>query len=156
MPYLADNDVQGDFFDWAWLSSFLYTAGVEVSFLMFAFELGYASTFMPERPQRAFRFLSYCIAFVGFFFVSWIFLDENKHNFTDEIIISFVSAILSIGVVVVLTRFVKSEISIQRNVIQLLNQAIITIIPSRVKNLDVNDYEEVMWDVLKKQSDVGR
>jgi len=107
--YLGDNDVKGDFLDFPWLSSFLYACGVEVSYLSFALILAYATRFMEEKAKKPFLFLAYAISFVGFFFTSWILLDENRYNSQQEMLFSFFSALLVILVVYFLSKFVNQN-----------------------------------------------
>lgn len=103
---------------------------------------------MEGKPKKAFKVLSYSIAFVGFFFVSWIFLDEDKHNFNDEITISLISALLSVWVWYIIGKLVRSTISRYKMTLRYYNNLIFMEIPPMIKDVNVNKYEELKWDAL--------
>ncbi len=107
--YIGDNDVEGDFLDFQQLSTFLYTCGVEVSYLSFAFILAYATRFMEKNAKKPFLFLSYVISFVGFYFISWILLDEGVYNTKEELLICFLASIGIIITIYILSKFIKEN-----------------------------------------------
>lgn len=96
IPFAGQNDIEGDFLDYPWLSSFLYSAGVELSFLSFSLILAYATRFMNPGAKGPFMFLAYSIAFVAMFFISWVILPETYFTLTQEITISLISSVCSL------------------------------------------------------------
>lgn len=107
--YLGDNDVEGNFFGFTWLSIFLYSIGVEISYLSFALVLAYATRFMDERTRKPFLFLAYVISFVGFFFISWVLLGDNGYSTHQEILFSFIAALLIIIAIYFLSKFLSQN-----------------------------------------------
>jgi hypothetical protein len=103
--YLGDNDVKGNFFGFTWLSSFLYTAGIELAFLSFAFILWYATKFMDYDHARPFRYLSYLITFVGLFFLSWVAFEDKGFSLFQEVFFSLISSLIALTLGIWMYRF---------------------------------------------------
>lgn len=125
IPYSGNNDIEGDFLDYPWLSSFLYSAGVELSFLSFSLILAYSTRFMEEGAKKPFMFLAYCIAFVALFFTSWVILPEKFFTLHQEVFISLVCSTLAIISTYHLSSFFLSYTDYLKDKIRFLMRLII-------------------------------
>ncbi|WP_422858802.1 hypothetical protein ACOKFD_15800 [Flagellimonas sp. S174] len=152
IPFAGENDMEGNFVGFPFLSSFLYAMGVELSYLSFSIILAYATNYMYEPAKRYFLLLSYAIAFVGFFFVSWVFLAPTKANKIQELLFSIVTSGVAIFVVYKLSNFIKTSRNKNIAKIRMLANVLILKAPNYVKDTDKwsNDVVEPTLDKLNE------
>lgn len=150
--YNGDRDIEGDFLGFRWLSSFLYSFGVEVAFVVVGMVINYSTRFMWKDARRPFRLFGWLIQAVGFYFIFWIFIDGSA--FTDNVEMAFSAcfAISAILLEMTLAKFFKDQIDRLRSIIRRLNDVIILEVPDHVRDIEVYQ-EEIMWPVLKEVSD---
>ncbi|MGX1930434.1 hypothetical protein [Flagellimonas sp. 2504JD4-2] len=104
LGFIGDNDLEGNFISFRWLSAFLYSFGTELSFLSFGSLMWISTVFHPKKSQskKLFRFVAVLMLLLAFFFLSWIFTD--KPYWTDSIEIAF-AMLISIPTTIVFVMF---------------------------------------------------
>lgn len=130
---------QGDYLGWSKLDSLLYTFGIESAFVLMAIVLRTATGFMEdEKAIRGYTMLSNAMAFVGFFFLCWVFLDTDRMNYIEEIVACFVAGALAVGVMVFFYRNYQPSVRKLRKNVRNLSDLILvkTLEHNLVNNLD--------------------
>ncbi|EAR14056.1 hypothetical protein [Robiginitalea biformata] len=150
--YNGDRDIEGDFMGFRWLSSFLYSFGIEIAFITVGMVINYSTNFMTKDAVNPFRFFGWAIQGVGFFFMFWIFIDASIFGDNVEIAFSICFAIVAVFVQTKLRKFFTNHISSLKRIIRRLNNTIILETPNHVKDVEVY-YDEVMWPVLNEVAD---
>ncbi len=109
--FLGENDVKGDFFGFEWLSFFLWDFGSQCFTIFTGLLLWYSTIFHTENKfKKVFRLSSYLIILIGFFYVFWIFLDNEKFNETFEVVGSLSLSFLATFSIVFLMKFLNKEL----------------------------------------------
>lgn len=111
--YVGDNDVEGNFFDFGWLSVFLYNLGVEISLLSFGALMWISTNFHPKKSKskRLFHFISIAMMLLAFFFLSWIFTDKPYWSNQIEIVFAILICIPTTVLFVTFVMFISREIT---------------------------------------------
>lgn len=146
VPFLGDNDIKGDFLEYKWLSSFLYSVGVEFSYLSFALILHYATNFMENSAARYFNRLACVISFVGFFFTSWILFESDKTNPLKEMFFSFIVAAVAIWVIWFVSKFIRSTTYIYVGLISSLKSKIRYVVDKMVIDAPSHVKDQSLWE----------
>lgn len=150
--YNGDRDLEGDFMGFRWMSSFLYSFGVEVAFITVGMVINYSTNFMEDSAARIFRHFGWTVQAVGFYFIFWIFIDESTFTDNVEIAFSVCFAITAIYIQSIIRKFVVGYVRKLKRIIRKLNDVIVLKIPSHVNDIEVY-YDEVMWPTLKEIAD---
>jgi len=108
--FLNDSDIKGDFFGFEWLSIFLWNFGIECFTISTGLLLWYSTIFHKQETKILFRFISCLIIAVGFFFMFWIFLDNEKFNETIEIVGSLLLSITATTLMIFFMKFLAKEL----------------------------------------------
>lgn len=153
LPWSSDDtDIKGSFLKFKWLSSALYSFGMEVSFIAVGFLLYHASRQMDNSIGKYYAYVSHIIAWIGFFFLGWIFVDDDLFTITVERTLAALIATISMVIVVIIQRGWAGYVESLREIIRILTHSLISEVPPHVKDVDVY-YEEVVWPTLDKATD---
>ncbi len=132
--YNGDSDVKGDFVGFTYLSSFLYSFGIELAFILVGIGVNYSTSFMTKSAVKPFKFFGWSIQCVGFYFLFWIFLDESIFTEKVEMIFSGIFSFLAVGIQVVLSRFFKNDVSKLKSQIKYIFDRMVLDAPKHVKD----------------------
>ena len=107
------------------------------------------------KNHEAQKFQAVTFGAIGFFLVAWIFYPENDlPPKAYRVLLSSLGVSGSLMVFFAI-KYRESYADNLKVIIQYLNNVIITIIPKRIKNIPVNEYEEIVWDALEYQTNEG-
>lgn len=111
IPYNGGNDLEGNFMGFKWLSSFLYSFGIELAFVLTGVVINFSTNFMEVTAGKVFRAFGWAVQFVGFFFLGWIFIDDSIFTESVEIAFSAGFAIGSVYLIILFSRFYRGRYS---------------------------------------------
>lgn len=134
--YNGDNDVKGDFFGFSWLSSFLYSFGIELAFILVGIGINYSTAFMERSAIRPFKFFGWCVQGVGFYFLFWIFLDDSIFTETVEMLFSGVFSFLAVWIQIIISKFFANHFSLLKSKIRFVMDRVVLDAPHYVKDED--------------------
>ncbi len=111
--YMGDNDLEGNFMGFRWLSIFLYNFGVEVSLASFGALMWISTNFhmAGSKSKKLFRFVAVMMMALAFFFMGWIFTDKPYWSNSVEILFAFLISIPATTLFVMLVMFLSREIT---------------------------------------------
>lgn len=154
--YYSENKI----LDWTNSYVFFIALGTRIPSVIFPLLLIYlwkVDIIKAETKKLKTAFLSFIVATLGngIFWMVWVFWPSNNLSFNSYVI---TISIYSLLIATALAQFLlwrKVKIEKLKNVIQQLNHVLITIIPQRINNLPVKEYEEIKWKALEYQADEG-
>ena len=154
--YIDENGV----FDWANSYVFFVAFGTRIPSLLFGvLLLLFYKIDIIKIDSKKLRLSFFCLTSGslanGIFWQTWVFWPFNDLSFNSYLITS-ISLRLLIGTAI--TQFMlwrKIKIEKLKGIIRHLNSVLITIIPGRIKNIPVEEYEEIVWESLEYQADEG-
>lgn len=152
--YNGGNDLKGDFMGFKWLSSFLYSFGVEVSTVLVGITINYSTNFMEEKAKQTFKIFGWSVQMIGFYFMFWIFLDDSV--FTEEVEMFFSACFAAVAIIiqVLLGLFFKSEFSKLKGKIRtVMNLLVVQAVNKNlIKDIEVYS-EEIINPAINKLSE---
>lgn len=148
-------DREGSFLGFKWLSTAFWNTGIEIFTINIGFLMYYGTMFMDQRVVPMFRWVSFFLVAIGFFFLSWILFDDTGVTNSLEIIFSIVTGLLSAKIAISMYKFILAYTNGLKFSVRELLHLLVKGIPD--KYLDkrlVDEYDkEVIWPTLKKIND---
>lgn len=150
---LSELKAETKVLDWRNTYIFLIALGTRIPLLIFPLLFIYlfkCGVIKLEHQTIKTAFVAFCSGTmaVGIFWMFWVFWPFKNLPF-DSYIYTIISSSLLIGAAI--TQFMlwkEIKLEKQKRIIRYLNRLLIVVIPSMVKDIHVEEYEELKWEAL--------
>jgi len=111
--FYIDSDVEGDFSGFRWLSTFLYSFGIEVAIVGMGALMWISTQFHSRHSmsKKLFRAIGVSWMSMGFFFMAWIFTSATVFTKVYEVIFAAIIAAVATIISVLLIMFISKELT---------------------------------------------
>lgn len=148
-------DREGSFLGFKWLSTAFWNTGIEIFTINIGLLMYYGTMFMDQRVVSMFRWISFFLVAIGFFFLSWILFDDTGITNSLEILFSIITGVLAARIAISMYRFVLAYTNGLKFSIKELLHLLVKGIPDNYLDKTMTDRydKEVVWPTLKKIND---
>jgi hypothetical protein len=151
--YFLENDIQGSYLGYRWLSTFLYMVGIEVAFIALGILMYYSTNFMMEAYRKAYKNVSILVIITGCFFLFWaVYTHILDYSLYTEIVFGLATSFMFVSLFLALSKAAKTYVQKLKEAIKILIDALARKAPQQVKDIEVYD-AEVLWPTLDKVTD---